>query len=191
MPDAMSANEVLRSFQKLPAEIQAGVLGKLRGALIVVQDRVRMWTRVKWRRGAGGLSGRLTSFAQKDSALGIDAAIGFRRRRGFPYELAQEIGARAKAGKAMAIPVSAKARRLSDAGVGPRSFPGKLFIPPHTHVLAEAYQRGAGKGGIKAIHYSLVKSIPARLRFFYTAMRNAEFIGGQIEVGAKEGLKKA
>jgi len=186
-----NAGEIIRRFDRLPTEIQTSVLSRVRGALIVTVQRVRSGTGVKWQRLGRGLAGRLTSYADRAPLMGLDAAVGFRKTTGFPYELAQEFGARAKAGKALAIPVSAKAKALSERGIGPRGFPGKLFIPPHMHILAEAYKRGGQKGGLKQVHYALVKSIPARLRFREIAEGSLPMISAEIEAGGKEGLKKA
>jgi hypothetical protein len=183
-----NAGDILRRFKCLPGNIQAGIVRRVRGALILANEAVRAQTGIKSRGGARGLMGRLTSYAQADRHIGLDAAIGFRKRAGgFPYELSQEFGATAKPGKAMAIPLSAKARRLSDSGKGPRAFPGKLFIPPHMHVLAEAYARD---DGLKTIHYALVKSIPARLKFFQTMRGQLPQISAAIEAGAQEGLAR-
>jgi len=184
-----NAGEIMRRFNSLPAAIQAGIVRGAGRALILAREQVRTGTGIRSRGGSRGLMGRLTSYARADRIIGLDAAIGFRNRaRGFPYELAQEFGAKASSGKAMAIPISSKARLLSDAGSGPRQFPGKLFIPPHMHVLAEAYVRG---GGIKEIHYALVKSIPPRLKFMRTMQTQLPAISDAIVAGSKEGLASA
>lgn len=182
-----NAGEIIRRFDRLSPEIQAAVLSHLRGALIVCEDRIRAGTGVKRRGGSRGLFKRLTSYAQKAPLMGLDAAVGFRKSRGFPYELAQEFGAKAAAGKAMAMPLSAKARNLSERGIGPRGFPGILFRPPHMRILAEAYKRG---GGLKEVHYVLLKSIPARLRFREISQSQLPMISAEIEAGGKEGLRK-
>lgn len=78
----------------------------------------------------------------------------------------------------MAMPVTAMARRYPS----PRQFPHKLFFPPHMAVLAEAYARG---GGIKAIQYVLLKSIPPRLNFRKTVRESGDVISAEVEAGAK------
>jgi len=183
-----NAGDILRRFDKLPAEIQSAVIRRTGEALRVARGKVRSSAALKWRRGARGLAGRLSSYAVRDRYLGMDAAIGFRKTRGFPYELAQEFGATAKPGRAMAIPLSSLARRLSDRGLGPRKFPRALFIPPNMHVLAEGYKR---MPGIKEIHYALVKSIAPRLRFLRTMEGELPRISAEIEAGGKEALRTA
>lgn len=174
-----NALDLLRRFERLPKELQTGVKKGLGRGLLLVEDRVRANSRLKSRRGAAGLMGRLTSFVTTYSGThGVDGVIGFRRNgRGFPYELSQEYGAKAKPGKAMAMPVTAQARRYPS----PRQFPRKLFIPPHMAVLAEPYARG---GGIKAIQYVLLKSIPPRLNFRKTVLASGDVISREVEAAA-------
>lgn len=177
-----NVRELLKAWAALPDKLRAGVKAGLARGLLLVEDRVRSQTKVKWRRGASGLSGRLTSFVEQVSGgIAVDGLIGFRRRRGFPYELAQEFGAKARAGGAMAMPVSAAAKRLSDRGGSPREFPEPLFIPPHMNVLATAYKRG---GGLKAIHYVLLKSIPPRLGFRKAVLGSADVINREVASAA-------
>lgn len=182
-----NAGELIARFQRLPPAMRNGIVAGLRGALLATESRVRTHSGVKWRRGASGLSGRLTSYARAGGKNGIEAAIGFRKTRGFPYELAQEFGAKAKHGKAMAIPVSPIAKRASDRGQGPRDLPGiKLVLLPKTHVLVEARAKGAS-----VLHYVLVKSIPARLRFVETVMSARGDIETGILMGARAGSREA
>jgi hypothetical protein len=182
-----NAAQIIRRFNALPSAMQGGIVRSVGRALLLTREKVRSNSQAKARRGARGLFGRLTSYAKPDRQIGLDAAIGFRRSKGFPYELSQEFGAHARPGKAMAIPLSYKAKRLSEGGVGPRGFPGKLFIPPNMHVLAESYKRG---GGIKEIHYALVKSIAPRLHFFRTLNAELANLSSAIEAGAQEGASK-
>lgn len=158
-----NAADLLKRFEFFPEKVQTNLKAGLGRALIILEGRVRTGTAIKARRGDAGVMGRLTSYTVAKPGIGLDGVIGFRKIRGFPYEIAQEFGAKAKPGGAMAMPVSGKAKRLAAQGEGPRKFPEKLFIPPHMHVLAEAFKRGAG--GIKTIHYVLLKSIKPRLRF--------------------------
>ena len=184
----MSTNvsELLQKFWALPPEVRAGVRDGLAGALLDVEGRVKSNARLKWRRGNAGLAGRLTSYAKLTSDLGIEAAIGFRNTRGFPYELAQEFGAKARGGGAMAIPVTPMARRHSDRGGSPRNLPGvKLIRLPNTHVLVETRKRAAPK-----VHYVLVKSIPPRLRFRETVASRRFWIERGILDGARRGARR-
>lgn len=174
----VDAQRVLAKFDRLPKEIQTGVRNGLERGLILAEGRIQRSTRIKSRRGAAGLLGRLAHVVSVRPGIGIDARIGFRKTRGFPYELAQEFGAKAKPGKAMVIPVSAAAKRSG----GPRKMEG-LFRPPHTHVLAEAYKRG---GGIKQIHWVLEKSIPPRLGFRKSVVASLP----EISRGVVEGARK-
>ena len=182
-----NVSELLTKFWQLPPSVREGVRDGLAGALLDVEGRVKTGARLKWRRGNAGLAGRLTSYAKATSGLGIEAAIGFRATRGFPYELAQEFGAKARAGGAMAIPVTPLARRHSDRGGSPRNLPGiKLVRLPKTHVLVQTRKRAAPK-----VHYVLVKSIPARLRFRESVMSRRFWIERGILDGARRGARKA
>jgi len=185
-----NAASLLRRFDKLPKEIRTGVRKGLARALLLVEDRVRRKTDVTARRGAAGLMGRLTSHVRVGGPIAIDGVIGFRKRRGFPYELAQEYGAKAKPGGAMAIPVSPKARRMSERGIGPRdAFGDDLFVPKNTHVLAQKNNLSAfqsGKGAF-TVHYVLVKSISPRLKFRETVTGSGDLISREVVKGAKQG----
>lgn len=176
-----NARDLLRRFKHLPPRIQTGVLNGLKRGLLLAETRVRTASGVKARRGAAGLMGRVTSFA-RPSGAGVDAAIGFRKTRGFPYELSQEFGAKAKPGKAMAIPITPQARRYAS----PRDFPGKLVIPRGRHVLALWRPR------LKALEpqYILVKSIPPRLRFRENVMASLDAIWRAVLAGTAGGLKE-
>ena len=155
-----NAQEILARFHKLPESVQTAVLAGVKRGLILIDTDIRTKTRVKASGARSGLMSRLTNYAKKSGDLGVDAAIGFRKPRHFPYEYSQEYGAKAKPGKAMAIPVTPEARAMSQRGKGPREFPRKLFMPPGYHILAEA----TGKATLM-IQYILVKSIPPRLDF--------------------------
>ena len=137
-----NAAEILRRFERLSTGLQEGVLVGLRRGLLLAESAVRRNTSLKWRRGAAGLSGRLTSYARKVGGQ-VDAAIGFRKTRAFPYELAQEFGAKAKGGGA--------------------------------NILKR-----------EDVHYVLLKSIPARLKFRDNVGKTIPQIGDEV---AKEVLK--
>ncbi len=188
--DTNAAN-LMRRFRTLPKAMRDGAVAGLRRALMTVEGKVTANAGLKWRRGGAGLQGRLTSYARADAALGIDAAIGFRKRRGFPYELAQEFGATAKAGGAMTVPISPLARRLSDRGIGPRDSGIKLFRPKGSNVLLEyrGYTRGGGLREQPA-HYALVKSIRPRLGFTKTVTASFGEIGDGIIRGAMTGVTR-
>ncbi|GEM_PF-1941937 len=157
---------VLNRFSKLEGVMQVALVKGSRRGLLLLEDRVRTGTGIRARSGAAGLMGRLTSFAGKDSSGELDAAIGFRRTNGFPYELSQEYGAKAKPGKAMAIPISREARRVQS----PRDMEDLVLIQgPSAAILGEKkLTRGSNQHSEKfnlIPHFVLVKSIPARLRF--------------------------
>lgn len=185
-----NADELVQKFRNLPDTVRAGIHKRLRGALLVVETRIRTRnastgpSSVKFSGGRSGLSSRLTSFVRSNAEIGIEAAIGFRKTRGFPYELAQETGAKAKPGKAMAIPITPQARATGS----PRkfAFPLVLIKTAKSAILAEKL------GGTKILpHYVLVKSIPPRLGFRRTVQDNAGYISEQIVEGMADGMKKA
>ena len=189
-----NAAQIVRRFSKYSPEVKRSVRQSLGRRLIIVEGRVQRKTGIKSRRGAAGLMGRLTSFAKTDPYLGIDAAIGFRKTKGFPYELAQEFGAHAKPGKAMAIPISPEAKRLSNRGVSARDFPRKLIMPRggfrgSKNILIEP--TFSKKAGIQTIvHYVLVKKIAPRLNFRRTIFQSMQYISDGIVAGHKEALGK-
>jgi hypothetical protein len=178
-----NVTEVLQRFERLPKEVQTAVKKGLGRALLLIETKVRQSTGVKLSGARSGLSSRLTSYVEtpQDGKIAIDGAIGFRVTKGFPYELSQEFGAKAKPGKAMSIPVSPEAKRLNQLGQGPRDFPGKLFIPRNRHVLS-AYSKGAGQF---VVHYVLVKSIRPRLKFVETVMNNIGIIDQEVGEAAQ------
>ncbi len=173
---SVDATRVLERWRALPERARSGIAAGMRRALLLTEDRVRRETGVTWRRGAAGLLGRIASRVDPHPS-GISGAIGFRRTAGFPYEFAQEFGAKAHGG-AMAIPISPEARRLSDVGISARNFPRKLFRPPGSRVLVEAMRRRT------VIHYVLARSIPPRLRFREIVAANAGTISRMIMEGA-------
>lgn len=184
-----NAADLMRRFHALPQAMRGGIVSGLRKALLVVEGKVTANAQLKFRRGGAGLAGRLTSYARPDSALGVDAAIGFRKRRGFPYEMAQEFGATAKPGGAMAIPISPLARRLSDRGIGPRQSGLILFRPKGKNVLLE-YRGLLRGGGLRSapLHYVLVKRIKPRLGFVKTVTASFGTIADGIVRGATMGV---
>ena len=160
-----NAEQILARFARLPQALQQAVARGLKRGLLLVEERVRAGASLRWRRGRGGLLGRLSSYVATNAGSWIEGAIGFRKTAGFPYEFAQEDGAVPRSAKALAIPITPEARRAGS----PRQFPRRLFVPKGTHVLAEMlYSRARGmKGFIRDLvpHYVLVRSIPPRLRF--------------------------
>ena len=187
---SMPEQQVVRYFNRLPQAVQTGVIRGVRRAFLAIEDQVRRRANLSWRRGGAGLSGRLTSYARVGGgSLGLDAAIGFRKPRGFPYELSQEFGAKAKAGKAMAIPLDATARQLSDRGEGPRQYPGRLVMikTPRNVLLFPMGKRNLRQ----APAYVLVKSIPPRLHFMQNVIGNKHLIEQGIRDGFAEGKAAA
>lgn len=172
-----NAAEVIRQFKRYPKDVQTSIVRGLKRVLLIVEGHVQQRTGIKTRRGSAGVMGRLTSYAEPDRFLGLDGAIGFRKTSGFPYELAQEFGARARPGGAMTIPVSAKAKHMSQLGQGPRKFPGGLFIPANTHVLVSEVDED--------VHYVLVKSISPRLKFMKTVIGDLSLISNEVTRAAE------
>jgi hypothetical protein len=183
----------MERFRRLPKDVQTGVRNGLERGLLVAESRVRTGTGLKFRRGGAGLSGRLTSFVKTTSSGDVEGAIGFRKTRGFPYELAQEFGAKAKPGKSMAIPISPEAKAASNRGEGPWSFGGRLRLVKGLSkmLLIEDRYRAGGRGGGATValrtdlHYVLVKSIPARLRFRENVTAAIPYISEQVVKGTK------
>lgn len=185
-----NAEQLARVFDRLPKKVQAGVSKGLERALLLIESKIRLRcqstsaTSVKFRGARSGLSSRLTSYVERIPGMGLDGAIGFRRTRGFPYELAQEFGARAKPGKAMSIPVTDEARAVES----PRNFPGGLVLVKglHSAVLIQKQARGMFQG--MKVQYVLVKSIPARLGFRKTVTENVDLISDEMVDGANKAL---
>lgn len=170
--------EVLRKFRRLPAAIQEGVIKGLTGALLETEGHVRMRADVKARRGAAGLFGRLTSYVKAPGLLEIDAAIGFRKAKGFPYELSQEFGAKAKPGKAMAMPLTTEARAVAS----PRNFPRKLFMLKT--VGGKAFLAEKRARSVK-IQYLLLKKLSPRLHFRKTVADSMWMIMDRVKKAAE------
>ena len=193
-------------FNRLPKEVQTAVRKTLIGELLITEEFVRSSSQLKYQRGAAGLQGRLTSFVKNDAVYGLDGAIGYRKTRGFPYELSQEFGAKAKAGGAMAIPITPEARAASNRGMGPReAFPGKMlhFVPrqgkPPLLVLTLIAKGSTGRrapigAALRNVQfipeYVLVKSIPPRLNFMRTVTARIPAIFQAIVDGAEKGWAK-
>jgi len=154
---------------------------------MLAEDRVRTNTKVKARRGAAGLMGRLTSYARPSVKWGVDAAIGFRKTRGFPYELSQEYGAKAKPGKAMAIPINREAKALSGRGGGPRDYPRELVLVK-TKDKALLFPAGKRGGTLSKPAYVLVKSIQPRLKFRENVTRSLPEISRQVVNATKKAV---
>ena len=163
----VEASDLLRRFDWLPADVQEGVMRGLRRELLLCEDAVRRNADLKFSGARSGLMSRLTSSVSRGrNRMGVEAVIGFRKTRVFPYELSQEFGAKAKPGGAMAVPVSDEARRASALGRGPRQMGTALFIikTSRSAILAETV------GTRIVTHYVLVKSIRPRLNFRRTVM---------------------
>jgi hypothetical protein len=190
-----NAAEIARRFERLPKAAQDGVVRGLKRSLLLTEENVRRGAALKFTGSRGGLLSRLTSYARADGVLGLDGAIGFRRRRLFPYELAQEFGAKAKPGKAMPIPVGDRAKAASARGMGPReAFPeGALHLVKGrknvTLQLTVVGKRIPG-GVMNAVQYVLVKSIPPRLHFRENVTKSLPMISEGIVDGWKEGMAR-
>ena len=182
MAISTNAAELMQRFDRLPACVQNGLLKGIKRGLLLAEDRVRTNTGCNRRKGAAGVFGRLTSFAGTTPAMGVDGQIGFRKTKGFPYELAQEFGAHAKPGGAMTMPLTAKAR----AAGGARNFPGKLIRLGRILVEAVALKTRTNL----VPQYVLLKSIPPRLKFRENVIASIPMISDEIEAGGKEGLSR-
>ena len=169
-----NAAVVLRRFGRLGRDVQQRVVQGVRRALLITETDVQRRADVKWRRGGAGLAGRLTSYAEPKGDWLLDAAIGFRKTRGFPYELSQEFGAKAKPGKAMSIPLTDRARRAGS----PRDYPGELAF---VKTANKAFLVPEDAGPKLEPAYILVKSIPARLNFRKTVEANVPTISREVE----------
>lgn len=177
-----NAENLLRRFARLPGEMQGAVKRGTARGLLLVEEEVKRRTDVHLSGGRSGLASRLTSYVEiGPGAIAIDGIIGFRKTRGFPYELAHEYGAKAKPGKAMAMPVSREARVLGQRGISARDFPRKLFRPKGTRVLAESM----GRTTKIVVHYVFLKTIEPRLHFRESVTDNLDIVGREIvrEVG--------
>jgi len=157
-----NAAELLRKFDRLPAALQTAVERGMKRGLLLSEEEVRKGADLNFSGSRSGLLSRLTSVvhASHTGAVSIEGRIGFRKTAGYPYEYAQEFGADAKPGKAMVVPISDQAKFLSERGEGPRDFPGELFRPPNTRVLAT--RQGPYR---LQIHYVLFKHLKPRLHF--------------------------
>ena len=191
-----NALELMQRFERLPKAVQDGILKGVKGALLETEGRFLTNPGVKMTGSRSGLASRLTSYAQKDSVDQIDAAIGLRKTSHFPYELSQEFGAKAKAGGAMAIPLTPIAKALSQRGIGPREgfAAGRLrVVKTKSGAYLAEMMRGkrVAFGASLLRHYKLVKSIPARMRFRASVTQSIPMISNRIAQGADEGWKKA
>jgi len=179
-----NVREVLEKFHRLPGRTQEAVKRGLGRALILVEERVRTQTGIKWQRANSGLKGRLTSHVETVSdsrgIMDVDGVIGFRKTKNFPYELSQEFGAKAKPGKAMVIPLSDQAKKLSQRGMGPRDFPTPLFMPRGRKGRVLMGVSGSKKMPLLIAHYLLVKSIPPRLNFRSTIEKSGKVISEEV-----------
>lgn len=178
-----NAAEIIERFRKLPAEVRQGVAVGVKRAFPLMKTAFLQQKTVNYRMGAAGLGGRLTSYVSTDKFAFLDAAIGFRKTSKFPYELSQEFGAKAKPGKAMAIPVTTAARRAGS----PRDFPKPLSL---IVTMGKAFLVEEGKN-VSRLQYVLVKSIKARLRFREIMLSQGDVISREILQGVREATGKA
>jgi hypothetical protein len=194
------AEKVLARFARLSPAMQTGIKRRLKGALLLTETAVIQGAKLKWRRGAAGLQGRLTSYVtgggssgiardehgrfltgvKADDSFALDAAIGFRKTRGFPYELSQEFGAKAKPGKAIAIPLTKEAAQHKS----PREMGGLVMIKR----LGKAPLLVEERGTKVIAHWVLVKRLLPRLHFRASVIRALPMISDAIERGAQEGV---
>ena len=172
-----NAAEIMRKFHRLPAAIQTSVQRGLKRGLILAEENVRKGADLHFTGSRSGLLSRLTSrvHVSRIGAIEVDGAIGFRKTRGFPYELSQEYGAHAKPGKAMAVPISDEARALSARGYGPRQMEGlRLHKGPRRAVLVEDV------GNRILVHYVLIKHLAPRLNFRKSVRGSVDMISREI-----------
>lgn len=170
------AQQILERFERLPARVQGAVKRGLARALLLLEEDVKRGADVRFSGSRSGLASRLTSAVETHGErFAVDGVIGFRKTRGFPYELAQEFGARARAGGAMAIPISAEAKALGERGISAQNFPRKLFRPRRHRVLVEA----VGRDRI-VTHYLFVKSIPPALHFRDSVLGNLARVSREV-----------
>lgn len=171
-----NARAILARFERLPSELRAVVKRGLARGLLLLEEEVKRRADVRFTGARSGLASRLTSHVEVGlGPVGIDGVIGFRKTRGFPYELAQEFGAKARAGGAMAIPVSPEAKALGQRGVSARQFPRTLFSPKGCGILAERLASDQ-----LVVHYVFAKSIPPRLHFRETVADNVGVVGNEV-----------
>jgi hypothetical protein len=171
-----NAAEIVRKFHRLPGVLQTSITRGLKRGLLLAEERVRKGAALKFTGSRGGLQSRLTSrvHLSRTGAMEIDGAIGFRKTRGYPYELSQEYGATAKPGHAMAIPISDEARALSARGIGPRDFPRPLIHRRKSRFLQEIV------GFASLYHYVFVKHIEPRLNFRKSVRESMPEISAEI-----------
>lgn len=182
-----NATDILRRIEGMPERLQGAVKRGFARGLLLIEDAWKRDTAVRLTGGRSGLASRLTSFVRDEQGgRSVAGYIGFRKTKGFPYEMAQETGAKARPGHAMAIPISKEARALSERGVSAKDFPRPLVRPGKSRILVEwryrGARRGAGAGTLShaVMHYVLVKSIPARLRFRESVTRNVPIAASEV-----------
>lgn len=171
-----NAEEIIGRLNGMGERTQQAIAAGVGRAWLVIGSRWRAATGVKISGAGQGLGARLASFSEVRGGQ-LSAAIGFRKTAHFPYELAQEFGARAKPGKAMVVPVGNKAKSMSRRGMGPRDWPeGALAM---RKLGGRAFLFSTTK---KASHleYVLIKSLRPRLKFFETVQANADVISGEV-----------
>jgi hypothetical protein len=177
-----NAAKVLQTWRKLPASVQSGIAKSLGRRLLMLRDEVRTNADLTMTGARSGLASRITSFSRSAGKMGLDAAIGFRRTSGFPYELSQEFGARAKPGKAIAVPVSKEAK----ASGGPLNMTDLSLVKVGSRALL-----ARASGSKLDVHWVLVKRLRPRLNFRRTVTSAIPSISDAVERGAKEGWAKA
>jgi len=170
-----NAADILRRFERLPNEVQGAVKRGFSRGLLLVEEEVKRRADLRLTGSRSGLASRLTSHVLVGGKAAVDGIIGFRNTRGFPYEMAQEYGATARAGGAMAIPISDEAKMLSQRGISAKDFPRKLFSRRTSRFLMEAVG-----GHALILHYIFVKSIPPRLHFRDSVEDNTDLVMREV-----------
>jgi hypothetical protein len=124
----------------------------------------------------------------------VDAAIGFRKTKHFPYELSQEFGAKAAPGKALPVPIGDEAKAAAAKGLGPREAFGSQLrvarIGGKAYLVRNMVLTSANLGKTNYFQYVLVKSIKARMRFREVTRKNTARISNAILAGFNAGWKE-
>lgn len=174
------ASAIIARFQGISERSAENVRAAIARELLVLQSAFLMNPGVKLSGSRSGLASRLTSYSRIVGG-DIDAAIGFRKTRHFPYELSQEFGATARPGGAMAIPVGKKAKAMSARGLSPKDWPRGMLNLVKT--MGRAYlvsEQGRSSARRSDLEYVLVKSIKPRMRFLKTIHGGSEGISNAI-----------
>jgi len=180
-------SRVLRVFKGLSDATKAGIVAGATRGLLLAETRVRTRSGVKFSGAGKGLSNRLTSYARVHDD-DIDGAIGFRKTRQFDYVLSQEFGAKAKAGKAMVVPISPEAKAASMRGVGPRERGIELALVKSVGGKPLLISRVGRK---VSIEYLLIKSLKPKLKFRENVAASVPDLEREIFNGFAGGVARA